>query len=150
VRHVTDTRIERVELSQVVDLRHEVLRAGLARETAVFDGDDEPATAHFAAVRGGIVVGCVTIMRRPHEGRDAWQLRGMAVAPDLQRGGVGARLLRAAEDHVRHAPDAPRQMWCNARVPASGFYVRHGWRVVSAPFDIPTAGPHVRMAKIVE
>ena len=38
-------------------------------------------------------------------------------------------------------------LWCNARTPAVGFYENMRWRVVSAPFEIPTAGPHVKMVK---
>jgi hypothetical protein len=44
--------------------------------------------------------------------------------------------------------DGPvRQLWCNARVPAANFYRKLGWQVVSEVFEIPTAGPHVRMTK---
>jgi len=44
-------------------------------------------------------------------------------------------------------PAAPRLLWCNARVPAVGFYESLGWRVVSERFEIPTAGPHVKMVR---
>jgi hypothetical protein len=43
--------------------------------------------------------------------------------------------------------EAPLLLWCNARVPAVPFYREMGWAVVSEPFEIPTAGPHVRMVK---
>ena len=131
---------------EVIDLRHAVLRAGLPRETAIFNGDDDAATRHFVATSAGEVVGCVTLLPSVFDDQPAWQLRGMAVASALQRSGVGAQLLAAVERFV--ACDQSRKcLWCNARVQASGFYQRHGWTIVSDPFDIPNAGPHVRMVR---
>jgi GNAT superfamily N-acetyltransferase len=135
-----------VPVDDVIDLRHRVLRAGLPREAASFPGDDEPTAVHFAAIEGSTVVGCVTLIHRPHDGAPAWQLRGMAVAPERRGGGVGSALLAAVDAHVG-ASDFSRQLWCNARVPAVGFYARHGWRAVNDVFDIPTAGPHRAMVK---
>jgi GNAT superfamily N-acetyltransferase len=71
----------------------------------------------------------------------------MATAERVRGTGVGAALLRAVEAHVLASP--PRLLWCNARVSALGFYARHGWRVDSEEFDIPTAGPHRRMSKLL-
>ena len=48
---------------------------------------------------------------------------------------------------LRADRSSPPQLWCNARTPAVGFYQRMGWAVVSDVFEIPTAGPHVRMTK---
>jgi GNAT superfamily N-acetyltransferase len=136
----------RASREEITDLRHVILRAGLPRESAIFDGDDETTTAHFAAADDACVVWCVTLMRRPFDDQDAWQLRGMAVVPHLRGAGVGAKLLAQAEQHVRDA-GGPTILWCNAREPAVGFYARHGWQIVSDRFDIPTAGPHFRMVR---
>jgi GNAT superfamily N-acetyltransferase len=69
----------------------------------------------------------------------------MAVADDYRNKGVGRLLLEEVDRGVSQSP--VRLLWCNARVPASGFYQKHGWLVVSEVFEIPTAGPHVRMIK---
>jgi len=136
--------IRPVSVESIVDLRHAVLRAGLPRATARFEGDDEPGTIHLAATESGRVVGCVTLIERPLEGEPAWQLRGMAVAPDRRGAGVGRALLDAVgRELARRGDDRP--VWCNARVPAIPFYEAHGWRCVSAVFEVPTAGPHRRM-----
>ena len=137
-----------ISADELIDLRHRVLRAALPRESAIFDGDLEPTTAHVGAFDDeGRLVGCVTLVRRPTpEGAAAWQLRGMAVDAEHRQSGVGAALLRALDAHVAGS-DGPRQLWCNARVPAVGFYERHGWRVASETFEIPTAGPHRVMTK---
>jgi predicted GNAT family N-acyltransferase len=132
---------------EVIDLRHRVLRAGLPRETAIFPGDDAPETVHVVAVDNDEVVGCATMIKNTWQGERAWQVRGMAVAPRLQRSGVGGLMLkqlqRIAQDDVADV----RLMWCNARTPAVGFYERHGWTVASDEFVIETAGPHFKMTK---
>lgn len=134
---------------EVIDLRHAVLRAGLPRETAIFPGDEEATALHFVARQSanGHVVGCVTLHLNDWKGEPAYQLRGMAVDPQFQRRGVG-RLLLHAVDAATRAPGSPTALlWCNARTPAIPFYAGHGWQAVSDVFDIPSAGPHVKMIK---
>ena len=130
---------------ELIDLRHRILRAGLARESAIFPGDDQRTAIHLVATLDDRIVGCVTLHLNEWNGAPAWQLRGMAIDTPLQRSGLGAALLQAVETAVR--PSHVRQLWCNARTPAAGFYEKHGWRIISEPFDIPTAGPHVKMSK---
>ena len=134
--------------TEVLDLRHQVLRAGLPRESAIFTGDDHPDARHVVAVApDGRVVGCATVHPSTRDGAPAWQLRGMATDPAYRGCGVG----RAMLDHlVRLVYDEfPfRPMWCNARTPAVGFYEGQGWQVASEPFEIPTAGPHVVMVRV--
>ena len=133
-------------LDQIVDLRHRMLRAELPRESAVFPGDELPTTLHFAAFSSaGKAHCCLTLMLSTWEGQPAWQLRGMATDTLLQRTGIGRRLVHFALNAARAANPDIRHFWCNARVRAIGFYQKLSWQVVCEPFDIPTAGPHVRM-----
>ena len=138
--------IRSANADELIDLRWELLRAGLARETAVFEGDEEVGTRHFVVEMDAKVVGCATFLRRPLEDQAAWQLRGMAVRSDLQRGGVGRAMLEFAERFLREE-GYTNLLWCNARVPAKAFYERLGWQTISEQFDIPSAGPHVKMTK---
>jgi predicted GNAT family N-acyltransferase len=134
----------RAAVAEILPLRHQILRAGLPFEAACFEGDSDPATRHYAAVAGELPVGCLTLMPSAWEGRPAWQLRGMATAADAQGKGLGRQLLEAAVADAR-AAEPERIVWCNARTSAVGFYEKLGWQVVSEPFDVPTAGPHVKM-----
>jgi GNAT superfamily N-acetyltransferase len=137
----------RARLDEIFALRHAILRTGRPVETARFEGDDEPETRHYGLFEGDRCVACATVMRRPREDAAAWQLRGIAVAADRQRRGLGSRLLAFLEADLRgDAPASPR-LWCNARVGAVAFYRKHGWTVESDAFDVPDVGPHHRMAK---
>jgi GNAT superfamily N-acetyltransferase len=136
-------------VQEIVDLRWRILRAGLERQTAFFDGDNEPGTVHLVACRARNIIGCATILQRPWQDRPAWQLRGMAVEQPLQRAGIGTRLLEQVEQTVRQN-FGPLQLWCNARTPATPFYQRLGWRIEGLEFVIPTAGPHFKMSKLLK
>jgi GNAT superfamily N-acetyltransferase len=134
----------RAAVAEILPLRHRILRTGLPFEAARFEGDSDPATRHYAAVTGEVPVGCLTLIPSAWEGRPAWQLRGMATDANEQRKGLGRQLLEAAVADAR-VDEPERIVWCNARTSAVGFYEKLGWQVVSEPFDVPTAGPHVKM-----
>ena len=142
-----DITVRRADLDELVDLRHAVLRQGLPRGEAVFPGDDAPTARHYGAFRGREILCCATLHASAWEGEPAWQLRGMATAPQARRTGLGRRVLELIEDDLREDAGRVLLLWCNARVPAVAFYREMGWEVVSDEFEIPTAGPHVRMVK---
>lgn len=128
-----ELEVKRVERDAILALRGEVLSSDEARVGA-FPHDLAPQTRHWAALDEGRIVGCVSVMRLR-----GYALRGMAVAPESQRGGVGWALVRAV------CADVAAPMWCNARVDAVGFYSRMGWVSVGPIFVIEHHGPHQRM-----
>ncbi len=140
--------VERCTIDRLIDLRHAVLRQGLPRESAVFSGDESAGAVHIAAIAGGQVVGCASFHLNQWDGQPAYQLRGMATAETVRRRGAGREILHFAESLLREIGPT-RQLWCNARVPAVPFYQSMGWEVMSEVFDIPLAGPHVRMSRTI-
>jgi GNAT superfamily N-acetyltransferase len=140
----------RVSIDVIIDLRYRILRAGLAKEAAQFPGDDAPATWHVAAFasaeENAPPLSCASFMLNTYKDQPAWQLRGMATDTAHQRKNFGGKLLTTAEAAIFEDSNV-RLFWCNARVPAIPFYLRHGWIVDSDEFDISTAGPHRRMFK---
>ena len=133
-------------LDEIFALRHAVLRPRRPLVTACFEGDDEETTVHVGAFAGDRLVGCATVMRRPLDGEEALQLRGMATAPDRMGRGIGRAVLQFVEEDIARAA-AVRVFWCNARTSASGFYAGAGWMLVSSVVDVPDVGPHVRMVR---
>jgi predicted GNAT family N-acyltransferase len=69
----------------------------------------------------------------------------MATDDDVRGAGHGAALLAACIEHVTASGGA--ELWCNARMPAVGFYRRAGLDVVSKEFDVSGIGPHVVMVR---
>ena len=141
----TKCTVNAVEVGQILELRHRVLRAGLPAEAARFSGDEAATTKHLAAMIEGRVVGCATVLLNEWEGEAAWQLRGMAVDEHHRSQGIGKILLDECERIASESDTA--LLWCNARVPAVRFYQQNGWAVVSDEFEVPTAGPHVKMIR---
>jgi len=143
-----EIRVIETSADRLIDLRHAVLRAGLPREEAIFECDTLEGAFHVAAVLGERVVGCATFHPDLWQQKPAFKLRGMATSPDVRRQGVGRAMLNFAESRLLEK-GTTRQLWCNARVPAVPFYESMGWAVQSNVFEVPGAGPHVRMTKTI-
>ena len=109
------------------------------------DGLLDPAISFFSFRADGELLGVGAIKRLDAEHAE---IKSMHTAAAARGRGVGRAMLAFVERTLREETPV-RQMWCNARVPAIGFYERLGWRVVSERFEIPTAGPHVRMTKLL-
>lgn len=138
--------IRRVSAEEVRPLRHSVLRPGQAFDETAYPGDD--AGVHLGAFdAGGRLVGIASLYREDRAGGPAggWRLRGMATDAGVRGAGFGAAVLAAAIDHV--AAEGGTELWCNARLPAVGFYRRTGFDVVSDEFDVPGIGPHLVMVR---
>lgn len=141
-----------VSVDDVRPLRREVLRVGMPDATVEFDGDDEPATFHVAAVDDlASVVAVSSWMHRPlaeDPSASSLQLRGMATRETFQGSGIGGRLLEFGFAHARTI--AVRWVWANARDTALNFYVRHGFDVVGDGFIEPVTGlPHHRVRRSI-
>jgi predicted GNAT family N-acyltransferase len=136
-------------IDEILPLRRDVLRPGKSLEEARFNGDDDPRTVHFVAIEEEKVVGCLSMMVAPWEGREAWQLRGMAVSKESRGTGVGATLLEMACMMVLVKEDL-HAIWCNARTEAVGFYKKQGWKTVGDEFAIEGVGPHYKMIRAVQ
>jgi GNAT superfamily N-acetyltransferase len=124
-------------------LRHTLLRPHQAPDELVYPGDDAPDSLHVGAFLDEKLVGIASISRQPFPGapeRPAWQLRGMAVLPEVQRQGHGAALLRACLEHI--AIQGGEIFWCNGRVTAIPFYQAAGFQVWGEEFVVPGSGPH--------
>lgn len=129
------------EFDESLALRHAVFceEQGVPEELER-DGRDG-AAVHLAAVTpDGRVVGTCRLL----PGAPAWHLGRMAVARPWRGRGVGARLLRAAEEAAGAA--GARQIALSAQVPVLGFYERLGYAGEGEPFEV--AGiPHLAMRR---
>ncbi|HZQ28448.1 MAG TPA: GNAT family N-acetyltransferase [Acidimicrobiales bacterium] len=141
-------RIQDIRAADTYPLRRQVLRDGDMGADVDFDGDRAPTAFHLGAFDDdGALVGVVSFApfdwaERP--GVPAFQLRGMAVAPDRQRGGVGRLLVAGGLERARAG--GAQLVWARGRDVALGFYERLGWKAVGDGYLYgPARLPHHTM-----
>jgi GNAT superfamily N-acetyltransferase len=129
-------------------LRMSVLRSNEPVDGPMYPLEEDPATAHFAALAGDrvLAVGSVMPDGHPHDPSPGdWRVRGMATLPEWRGQGLGARVLAALEAQARR--EGGRRLWCNARVGARSFYERAGMAAEGGEYEIPGIGMHLLMSK---
>ena len=126
---------------ELVALRRRILRTPLGLDFTAEQLAAERADIHIAAYLEGELVGCVVLTAV--DGSTV-KLRQMAVVPDLQGRGLGARIVAFAER--RAAERGCRQIILNARESAVRFYEHAGYAVTGEVLTEVTI-PHLRMVK---
>lgn len=143
------TEIRRIEAAATHPLRQRVLRPHQPPEALHYPGDLEPGAVHLGAFDAtGALVGIASLSIEPQPGRATsrtFRLRGMAVEPSLQGGGLGSQLVGACVAEGRAA--GMEAIWCNARTSAERFYRRLGFLRVGDRFEIEGIGPHYVMRR---
>ncbi|MGK0358254.1 MAG: GNAT superfamily N-acetyltransferase [Bradymonadia bacterium] len=146
------TEIRAVTAADVRPLRQRILRPHQTASALVYGGDAAPETMHVGAFIDDKMIGVASIFRQAPEYNvshpAAWRVRGMATLDDHRGKAVGAKMMQSLLRHA--ATNGGRLAWCNARVPAIGFYSRMGFEQVGAVFDLPVIGPHVIMERPIK
>jgi predicted GNAT family N-acyltransferase len=132
------------EYRAAVDLRDAVLRKPLGLRLSAEDLDSEDHSRHVACFLGDRLVACLVL--RPLEGGDV-RMRQVAVAPDLQRQGIGTELVEFSETLARQA--GFQRMILHARESAVKFYKKLGYAELGDEFE-EVAIPHWTMAKTLD
>jgi GNAT superfamily N-acetyltransferase len=144
---VVPCQIRLITAEETIAIRWPILRAGLPRESAIFEGDERTTTRHYGSFVAGKLTGVASIytaaLPEQPETERTWQLRGMATLVDARGSGCGRALVAACLAEVRR--QGGTLLWCNARRDAAKFYRKLGFQIISDEFEIPTAGPHFRM-----
>jgi predicted GNAT family N-acyltransferase len=127
------------------DLRNRVLRLPLGLALSEKDISGEEKQIHLvAADEAGKVVGCVLIV---FPGDGTARIRQMAVDESLRGRGIGASLMRMAEEAARD--NGVGKISMHARVYARSFYERLGYRSASEEF-LEVTIPHITMEKALQ
>jgi len=138
---ITETKVGSKLYEAELALRDEVLRKPLGRALSATDSARDIEGHHFVALTGGEVVACIGLYP---QGEGVGRLRQMAVAPNLQRQGIGSKLLDFVEVWARERGFA--MLTLHARLSALEFYERHGYVAEGEVFEEITI-PHRRMRK---
>jgi len=81
--------------------------------------DEDADGYHFAAFVDNYIMGVVSLFNKD----DSFQFRKLAVDPSLQSKGIGSALLNHITDFAKN--EGSKILWCNARVTAIPFYIKH-------------------------
>ena len=142
--------IKEITTAQTYLVRQPVLRPGKSIEFCYFDGDDLPTTKHYGFFIKKKLVGVITLKFIKNNNficEQQYQIRGMAVLENYQQKGIGAKLLKYAENIV--VQNYGVLIWFNARITAINFYKTNNYITVGKPFEIFDIGEHYLMHKII-
>ena len=129
------------EYADHVALRQQVLRDPLGLQITDEEKAQDAAHIMIAAFHSKQMVGCLVLT--PLSAHSV-KMRGVAVEPNAQGGGIGTAMVRYSERvAVEHGF---QEMVLNARETAVGFYTKLGYEIVGEPF-IEVTLPHRKMRK---
>lgn len=138
--------IKKISVEETYGIRLEVLRKGIDLPYK-FQGDTEATTFHVGAFEGDELVGVATFMKSSHEFFKGaqYQLRGMATLASVRGKGAGKLIVEYAEAQLKMVKT--EILWCNARVEATAFYEKLGFKTRGELFTVEKVGPHYVMHK---
>jgi GNAT superfamily N-acetyltransferase len=150
-----DITIKTISAQQTHEVRHAVLRKGMAREHCIFSGDELATTFHLGIFYEGEIVGVATFLLKVKtevcnahpDAKIMYQLRGMAIMEKHQGKGLGHKLIECSEEKLREY-DADL-LWFHARTSAVKFYQKMGCIVLGEEIQLEPAGPHFKMYKLL-
>lgn len=87
-----------------------------------------PGCLGLVSVKDGIVAFAIGY-REPTDVGDVFNLSIFCVRPDVQRRGIGTRLLRTLEERLREAGVGTVYLGTRKGTPAETFYGKHGYEV---------------------
>jgi|SRR6187402_1338266 len=115
----SEINIEQIRPELTWRLRQKVLYP--AEKLYQMEMEEDNDGYHFGAFQNNNLVGIISLFQR---GTD-FQFRKFAVDAAVQNQGIGNKLLKYIIDFA--AKEGAKRIWCNARVSAIGFYLKHGF-----------------------
>ena len=142
--------IKRISAHQTYAVRHPVLRPGRPIEDCSFEFDDHPLSIHFCLELDGKVISVLSalpIKCSSFPELNAMRIRGIATLDSFQRLGYGSELMRIAEQELKN--NSVDLLWLNARIHASEFYSKLGYKPKGDLFNIDGIGIHQQFLKFL-
>lgn len=139
--------IKLVDISEIKQLRHEVLWPHKnSYKACVIEPDTIDTTFHMGAIEDSIVVGTSTFlidMNDKFDTKSQYRLRAMATSPSVRGKQVGRKIIEASIEKLKKMNID--LLWCDARLEATGFYERLGFKMKGEIYNVPEIGPHKLM-----
>ena len=91
--------------------------------------EEDLSGIHFGAFKGNRLVGLISLFQNG----DDFQFRKVAVNPSAQNMGIGSMMLNYITDFA--LSEGCTRLWCNARLTAIPFYLKHGFTQTGKIFE---------------
>jgi phosphoribosylformimino-5-aminoimidazole carboxamide ribotide isomerase len=124
---MNDISIEQIRPELTWRLRQQVLYPQQKLHEMEMDEDNDGY--HFGAFRNNKLVGVVSLFQRG----DDFQFRKFAVDASVQNMGIGSAMLLYLTNFVLN--EEGKRLWCNARLSAIPFYLKHGFAQTGEHFS---------------
>lgn len=128
-------KVVKIATEETYALRTAILRANTPTSDPKFAEDTMSGTIHLGIFEEKKLIATSTWVINPWQednSKVAIQLRGMAVAFEHQKSGLGKKLIEAGMSHAKEL-DA-KYIWARARDSALAFYLRNGFQTVGQGF----------------
>ena len=119
--------IEQIAPENTWRLRRDVLYPD--KKVFEMEMDEDTGGTHFGAFNEVKLVGVVSLFQDAAD----FQFRKLAVELSLQKTGVGSSLLKYITEYAQE--NGGSRIWCNARVIATGFYLKAGFNQTGRLFS---------------
>ncbi|OUW76635.1 MAG: hypothetical protein CBD72_03475 [Flavobacteriaceae bacterium TMED212] len=140
--------IKKISMEETFAVRQPVLRPGRPIEDCFFEYDDHPLSIHICAELNGKVISvlsAIPIRSKIYPNLKAMRIRGIATLNQFQRLGYGSQLVRYIEEEL--GKKGIELLWLNARINASKFYIKLGYKPKGDFFNIDGIGIHQKFFK---
>jgi phosphoribosylformimino-5-aminoimidazole carboxamide ribotide isomerase len=116
---MNDFSIEQIKPEVTWRLRQKVLYP--QQHFSEMQLDEDENGMHFGGFEDDRLVCVVSLFKNG----DDYQFRKLAVEPDYQHRGIGSKMLNYITGFVKD--EGGKRIWCNARLSAIPFYLKHGF-----------------------
>ena len=139
--------LKELPTADIRKLRHEVLWPHKSSfKDCVIEPDMIETTFHMGAIENDIVVGTSTFLvdiNNKFDTQSQYRLRAMATSPKVRGQKVGRQIIEASIEKLKKMNI--EFLWCDARLAATGFYERLGFKMKGEIYNVPNIGPHKLM-----
>jgi len=129
-------------------IRHQVLWQHKSFDDCGIDLDDQAGAFHLGAYKGDKLI-CVASFFKECQAKfsdkNQYRLRAMATLSSAQNTGAARALLNTAFQILKEK--GQDLLWCDARIIATGFYEKLGFKKLGDTYSIPIIGLHYLMYK---
>lgn len=143
--------IKKITAEESYIVRHPVLRSGRPIQDCAFQYDDHPSSIHLSLEVEGKVISVISVLPIRCENFPklvAMRLRGIATLESYRRQGYGTQLINGVEKRLLKKKGI-ELIWLDARINASDFYRKMGYKTIGDHFNIKGIGTHQQFFKMI-